>query len=379
MKERRTMFFIFHGRFPSEKAAALFAARSIQAFSEKGINVIALFPRRLGRSKISSGKFYGLKDEIDAHFLATIDLFWIPYLGKVAFWVSFLSFSISVFVYVGIHYIRDGVVYTNESLPALLLSILSPRVVYEMHDFPEKSLWLYKKLFQRVFLIVTTNTWKSNELGSVFGVSRERIFVEPNAVDIEMFQNAGPQIESRRILDITNEKRICVYTGHLYDWKGVHVLAAAAHFIPDILVYFVGGTDADTKRFQERWGYNKNVRIVGYRPHLEMPLWQKAANVLVLPNAGTEKISTLYTSPMKLFEYMASGVPVVASDLPSIREITPLGSVVFVPPDNPEALAKAIHDVASGTRTADVKCAQNWVQNHSWEKRASRICSRLFS
>src|SRR5262249_13241169 len=70
------------------------------------------------------------------------------------------------------------------------------------------------------------------------------------------------------------------------------------------------------------------------------PRWLAAAAVLVLPNSRAEPISARYTSPLKLFEYMAAGRPIVASDLPSLREVLTGGrNAVLVPPDDPGALA----------------------------------------
>ena len=65
----------------------------------------------------------------------------------------------------------------------------------------------------------------------------------------------------------------------------------------------------------------QRVRLVGYVPPGEVPLWLAAADVLALPNSAGEAISARYTSPLKLFEYMAAGRGIVASDLPSLREV----------------------------------------------------------
>jgi glycosyltransferase involved in cell wall biosynthesis len=107
-----------------------------------------------------------------------------------------------------------------------------------------------------------------------------------------------------------------------------------------------------------------------------MPLWQKAADVLVLPNTAKEEISARYTSPMKLFEYMASGTPVVASRLPSIVELTGEQRATLVEPDDPQALASGIKSVLAGGEARSAH-ALAWVRDHAWQERAVRILHSL--
>ena len=116
--------------------------------------------------------------------------------------------------------------------------------------------------------------------------------------------------------------------------------------------------------------------MAGYRPPSEIPLWLKAADVLVLPNSAKKDISKFYTSPMKLFEYMASKRPIVASNLPSLREIlNKENAILLVEPDNPEALAQGIKQAMEDRNLVQTitQNAYDDVQNYTWEKRAEKI------
>ncbi len=108
-----------------------------------------------------------------------------------------------------------------------------------------------------------------------------------------------------------------------------------------------------------------------------MPLWQSAADVLVLPNTAKEAISRDYTSPMKLFMYMASGVPIVATDLPSVVDVVGKDMATIVPPDDPEALAFGIERALTKEADGKVTRAKAWVSHHTWERRAERILAEL--
>jgi glycosyltransferase involved in cell wall biosynthesis len=115
--------------------------------------------------------------------------------------------------------------------------------------------------------------------------------------------------------------------------------------------------------------------IITSEAQMRIPLYLRAADVLVVPNTAKEDISRLYTSPMKLFEYMASGTPIVASDLPSIREIVDDSIVSFFAPDDPASLAETIGRVLYNYPEAEAKArlARERVKPYSWKRRAEAI------
>ena len=141
------------------------------------------------------------------------------------------------------------------------------------------------------------------------------------------------------------------------------------------LVVFVGGTLNDIKNFKKKYIESKNILFTGYKEHKEIPIWQKSADVLVLPNTAKEKISKYYTSPMKLFEYMASKRAIIASDIPSIRELVNDDMVYFVEPDNPLKLSNGIKDLVKNINLQNKlsQNAYNHVINQTWDKRAKTI------
>lgn len=378
----RRLFLIFHGRFPSEKAAALFAAKECEAFGKAGFSVTLLVPRRFGRIKSDAYAYYGLEKNFNIVYLPTLDVFWAGSLRSLAFKISFLVFSFAVFFYLLRRAHKTDLIYSNESLPMLLASWYFPNTLYELHDFPEGKDSFYGSLFRRVKFLLVTNAWKVDEVVRRFGIERKKILLERNAVEMSDFDVPAGKEESRVRLGLPKEGRIAVYTGHLYSWKGVDILAEAAKLLPtDVLVVFVGGTEQDLKRFRAEYGGVKNIRIVGHKNRSEIPYWQKAADVLILPNTAKEDISKYYTSPMKLFEYMASRVPIIASRIPSIEEIVTDDEVFFVPPDDAPALARMIQEVCGDATRGERKAqaAYQAVGEHTWQKRVARIVSFIKS
>jgi glycosyltransferase involved in cell wall biosynthesis len=357
---------VFSGRFPSEKADELFAYENAKAFSELGVDTILLAPRRLGRGAPSKGSYKTV-------YLPTLDLSWIPLVWEIASYVNLLVFSCAVYVW--LHKIAhpDDFVLCNEPLPLLFASLAVRRTLFEIHIVPVRNQWLYRILFRRIALALPINAWNA-KLAERHGLSRERIVIARSAVDTEVFR-VMDKTDARSKLGLPLDARVAVYTGHLFAWKGVDMLAETARLVPEIRVVFVGGTERDVTRFREMYGSLPNVVVVGFVPHDQVPLWQAAADVLVIPNSGKTKISRHYTSPMKLFEYMASSRPILASDLPSVREILTEETGYFATPDDADSFARTLDRIFSNPEEAlrKARAARSLAENNTWEQRAERI------
>jgi glycosyltransferase involved in cell wall biosynthesis len=226
------------------------------------------------------------------------------------------------------------------------------------------------RVWQRADGYVTITAALRAELERRYG-SRPRIAVVPDGVRA----NRHPPTSEFR-----TSNRIVAYAGHLYAWKGVDVLLEALARMPTVRGLIVGGHAAEpdlarTRSVAERLGLTDRITFTGLVEPTRVPALLSDAAVLVLPNTASA-ISTRFTSPLKLFEYMAAGRPIVASNLPSIREILRDGeNALLVPPGNADALAGAIDrllaDPDLSARLA--RAAFDEVPAYSWDRRAERL------
>jgi glycosyltransferase involved in cell wall biosynthesis len=224
-------------------------------------------------------------------------------------------------------------------------------------------------------VVVTRHLAEAYQKG---GVPAEKILVAPNGIDAKLLSKDLAQARVRQELGIPQDRKVIGYTGHLYQWKGVHVAVQAMKALPDdYLLCIVGGMPEDILNFERFINDNsiKNVVLAGYVAPKEIYRYLAAADILVLPNTSADDLSRLYTSPLKLFEYMAARRPIAASDLPSIREILNEENAILVKPDDPLALAEGVMKISGNKALADslVKKAFQDVQSFTWDKRVERI------
>lgn len=110
-------------------------------------------------------------------------------------------------------------------------------------------------------------------------------------------------------------------------------------------------------------------------PPATVPLYLRAADLLVIPNSAKDADSARFTSPMKLYEYMASGTPILASNVPSLREALTEETALFVTPDDAAALARGVSESLAHPDEAlsRARKAQEAARSHTWQERARRI------
>ncbi|HEY3459446.1 MAG TPA: glycosyltransferase family 4 protein, partial [Casimicrobiaceae bacterium] len=141
------------------------------------------------------------------------------------------------------------------------------------------------------------------------------LLVAADGVDAILAQNARPVA--------LGHDPVILYIGSLHPWKGVDVAIAAMRDVARGMLVIVGGDEPEIARLRARAvqeGVGERVRFVGAVAPKQRFDWIAAATLCVLP-LSTATIAARYTSPLKLFEYLALGKPVVTTDLPAIREV----------------------------------------------------------
>jgi glycosyltransferase involved in cell wall biosynthesis len=172
------------------------------------------------------------------------------------------------------------------------------------------------------------------------------------------------------------------YVGNLYPGKGMEMIAKLAERLPGFRFQVIGGSQPETARWRGRVGA-ANVVFHGHVPHAEAQARMRACDILLAPFQRAVWIGDEHAeigrwmSPLKIFEYMASGRPMIASDLPVLREVLRHGAnALLVDPEDPEAWVRAIEMLVADQELRHRLAAQardDLARNYTWNQRAERI------
>lgn len=369
--------YITNVRLPTPRAQGYAIMKMCEEFAKAGVRVELFIPER---KNLQHGgdpfNFYKITRNFDIRKVASFDLLGITQkFGKIFYWIDVISFFINARLKILLE--KKDLIYSRDYLTAIFFP--KDRVVLEIHDIPS-SFTFFKIAIKRAKLIFVLNNNLKQALVEM-GMMADKIFISPSGVELKDFDNSMNKQVARQKLKLDTNKQIVMYTGHLYKWKGVDDLALAAIEMPETLFVFVGGVVPEIDQFISK--YKKYTNIV-VRPFVEraiMPAYLAAADVLVLPNSAMEVISSRYTSPLKLFEYMASKRPIVASSLPSIREILDEQNCIFFTADDHHSLVIAIKNILKDKILADSLSGKAFeeVKKYTWEKRAANIFKQIFA
>lgn len=367
--------YISNARIPTEKAHGRQVMKMCEAFAHCDVDVELVVPYRHNILKMDPFEYYGIAGKaFRIKKLPSIDL---VILGKVGFWIQHLSFLIFAIPYA--IFSQANIMYSRDICLCFILSVVGVRgVIFEDHE-PIRHRRLYAFLLRHIQrkVIVAVNLKKYYES---LGIPTYDICIAPNAVDVEEFDAILPdRLLWNKKYGIEQGKKIILYTGHFYRWKGMYTLIDCSKYLgKNADIVCVGGTKSDYEDARRYVKENNlsNVHIISFLVHKSVIEHMKSADVLVLPNTANEDRSFRYTTPLKLFEYMASGVPIVASRIPSFEQYLHDGkNSALCKPDNSEDLAMKIIKILSDSNCAAsfVAAAWNFVKEHTWEKRAKTI------
>ncbi len=387
--------YIANVRLPTEKAHGLQIMQNCEAFAESDAQVALWAARRVNTPElrgVDAFEHYGVNRSFQLRRLPTLDLVAIVpgqtgILARLFFAVQTITFIFSAFIALLFH--RASIVYSRDALVLLILLPLirlkSAVIGYESHTLANGRFgrWTQKQVVKRVFTFATTRKL-ADELIAL-GANPARTHVAHDGIRAARFQNLPTQDVARREIGWPENAFIVGYVGRLQTLamdKGVGTAIEALAQIPDAYLALVGGPDDIAQAYHRQWlelGLPESHFLYSGQVKADrVPVYLRAFDVGTLPLPFTEHFA-YYASPIKLFEYMASGCVVVASDLPSIREVIANGeNGLLAPPSDINALSDALNRLKAdpSLRASLAQNARQLVFEHyTWSARAAAILS----
>ncbi len=365
------LFYLSVAEIPSRLASSVQVMKMCAAFAEQGHEVV-LFARGGSEKTADPFAFYACEPSF------RIDIRSGPHaglLGKIA------------------HPIKTAFRIRSEETPDLLyarhvLSLaaaapLGAAMIFEAHVLPrspaERRLqeWLFRRAnFRR--LIAISDALRRDYQALFPWLPDAKLLVAHDGADLPKTTGRAPRRRHQRLQ--------VGYVGNLYPGKGMDMVATLAQRMPDVDFHVVGGAEEDLRRWRTRAPYS-NLRFHGFVPQGDLETIYGDLDIALAPlqrriatRIGTDDIAR-WTSPLKIFEYMAHGKAIVCSDLPVLREILSHGrNALLVPPDAPEEWVAAVRTLARdpALRANLAEAARHEIKaEYSWTRRAERVLAGL--
>lgn len=391
------LIYIANVRLPTEKAHGLQIMQNCEAFAQAGAVVSLWSARRVNTTAMTavsdSFRYYGVDPIFTLTRLPCIDLLpLVPgrsdLLARFIFALQLFTFTIAAVI--GALVTSAEVYYSRDPFVLLALALIKPPhlLCYEAHTLADGRLgrWMQRLVARRVGLVIAVTRGLGDDLLRL-GASPDRIQIAPDGIRRMRFENLPDRQTARRELGWDMDAFVVGYVGRLQTMemdKGVGALVEAAASLGDVCIAVIGGPDDQANALRAHWSsLNQDLERFLYAGQVvpdRVPLYLIAMDVCVLPLPWTRHFAH-YASPIKLFEYMAAGRAIIASDLPSTAEIVQHGETALLyPPGDQAALVAALkilrEDPAARERLGTAARSRA-LAAYTWDARARAILTQI--
>ena len=270
---------------------------------------------------------------------------------------------------------------------AYLASFFMKNIVIDIHHPPINFI---SRIAINRFLS-STNIKKiiCNSEGTMFSIlkethSNEKIKVLHNGVRLEDFKKEYDSAEIKKSLSIPENSKVVSYIGNTYKGRGIEVIIHLAEKFPNIFFLIVGGEDADNDYYKNLLNDSiRNIIFTGHVTSKTVPSYYSITDLLIVPYQKDFTIkgntnAQEFSSPIKIFEHLASSKPIIASDLPSISRILSNDiNAILVKSLSSPSFALEINNLFSDTEKYN-RLSNNALKKaeaFTWKKRAREMIS----
>jgi len=332
MKPKKSkIYYVSTNLFPSSQVETIQMMRMCEGLKEADYEPILIGRSGINRNKTSFTtnadihEYYGIKTIFDLNIIRFPLIENLPRPMRI---LSFFCFALLLLF--KIRKKGTGLIYTRDIYIMIVASLLKIkiRMIIEEHAPPLKLSHTFIKKFIYRQKFIAGIVFISEKLRNIYiamGLltgTRARIVVEHDAAAQSQI-NENRKNQNKKHVSDSHQMRVG-YVGSLLPGRGIDLILKTAVKLSELEFYIVGGTTFQIDQF--RINAPRNVRWVGNKPPFEVIKELNEFDILLMPYQNNTKThggvsSSKWMSPLKMFEYMASGVPIIASDLQVLREV----------------------------------------------------------
>ncbi len=361
------VFYVIYEDFGDSRASNWQIVNTANHLEREGLSVELIFPYEFSTDK------YQIKNKTFFLFNKPINIF-----SKF----NLLKFNFKLFLFLKSKTQEGDIIYFRHLLllPGIfLISRLLPKikVVYEVHREVNSAIGRFfeKKLVLKNTKVITISEKLKKIYQRSYSLSPKQIEVIHDAVDFQKFSVNLTKEEAKKQLNINFDRPVVMYLGTLWSVKGVELLFNAAVKMPEYNFYFIGKIHPEFHEIVKKYQGIPNIFILPAVVQTEVAVYQRAADLLVIPHLD----NNLSQSPLKLFEYLASGTPILAAKLENLEEVLPLENLYFSPGSIEDLIDKIkIFFAESVKYQQQAKNNPMIAQKYSWQNRAQLIKEFIF-
>jgi len=391
------LLYISMMRMPTEKAHGLQIVQNCEAFADAGMDVTLWVARRWNTSEMRAIQdpyaYYGVNPNFKIRRIPCVDLFPLfPADGigaRIAFYVQMITYVLVMAIFV--LFAKADIYYSRDEMLLAVLNWLKPQsaLAYEAHLFSPSARGanLQRRVIASVGSVIAITPKLRDDLISERGANPEQTIIAHDGIRQARFEHVPDRLMARQKIGWDASAFIVGFVGRLQMIgmdKGVGTLVHALAQVENASLALVGGPDEMAEQLRQQWldlGLSEDRFLyVGHVAPDEVPLYLSAFDVCAMPHPHTTQFA-YYTSPLKLFEYMASHSAVVASDLPAWSDVvTHEETALLVAPSDVDALATAINRLQQDSdlrgQLADNAYARVMSQ-YTWSARVEKILEHI--
>lgn len=359
-------------------ASAIHIFKMCSAFSQLGHELSLLIPSY--DNKVDIYSYYGVEKTFEVKTICSPKHF-----------LRQILHGLSSSVYFAVRKPEADIVITRNIIFTFFSTLfLRVPTIYDAHHPPVNKLaeFLFNNFKNSKLLIrFTTNSEGLADYYLNLGLQSSKLRVLHNGVELDKYKKGKTIAQARKITGLDAGKKIVLYSGNIYKGRGIELLIDAASSFKNVLFFILGGEQEDIDRYEKVVIEKKlaNFRFLGFVDQKEVINYLYSSDVLVMPygkemtiKSGT--VASEFTSPIKLFEYMAAKRVIVASNINSVLEILEdKKNAILVDAGDRDSLIKGLRLALNNGSNSSKLAARAFkdVQQYSWKLRASKMIENV--